>query len=185
MSEGESWKQVMMEASPSEMKPADVAMLGSAPRDLTAVHQKYIKVAKPSWAGLWIAIAIFSVASYAMMMSIVGIHTSMLTSLWWPILTIGLAIWTHRNAKRRRETLTRVFRDGGLRFARLEECIQVPVGRGMGKRHKYYARFNVDGRKVQLVNMDDGMSLTPVGTLVEVLYLPDVPDEIVPTFLLV
>ena len=73
-------------------------------------------------------------AGYAIMIATVGVHASMLTSLWWPALTIGVAIWTARNAKRRRATLTRVFRDGQLRFARLEECIQVPVGRGMAKR---------------------------------------------------
>lgn len=185
MSEGESWQQLMNEASPSAMKPADIAMLGPPPRDLMPAHEKYIKAAKPSFTWLWTTLAVLSIGSYAMMMAIVGFETSMLTGMWFPAGTVGLAIWTARRASRRRGVLRRVFRDGHLRFARLEECIQIPVGRGLARRYRYISRFDVDGRKVGLVNMNDGMSLTPIGTLVEVLYLPDASDEIVPTFLLV
>lgn len=183
--EGESWKQLMMEASPSAMKPSDVAMLGAAPRDLTPAHEKFLKLAKPSWAPLWIILSVLSISGYAMMIAITGFSSSALTGLWWPALTVGLAVWTGRNAARRRAALRRTLREGQLRFARLEQCVQIPVGRGLAKRYRYHSIFDVDGRKVPFVIMDDGMSLTPLGSLVEVVYLPELPGEIVPTFLLV
>jgi len=161
--EGETWKQLMIEASPSAMTPSDVAMLGPAPRDLTPTHEKFLKLAKPSWAPLWIIFAVFSIAGYAMMFAVVGFEARMLTSLWWPALMVGLAVWTGRNASRRRAALRRVLREGHLRFARLERCAQIAVGRGLGKRYRYHSIFDVDGRKVNSFGKAEEAFLEVVG----------------------
>ena len=182
MSEAESWKQVVVEQDPSQMKPADVANLGPAPREVTEGLERYIRRAKPSWAPLWWTLAALTIAGYTLMFAIDGFNAKLLAGSWWPILLVALAIWTKRNANHRRAALRAVFRDGGLRFARIVENQQIPMGRN---RYRYIARFDVDGRKVQLINFNDAMTMLALGTLVEVLYNPAVPDEIVPAFLLV
>ena len=62
MSEDDSWKRVVVEKDPSTMTPADVASVGPPPRELTPALQQYVKRMKPSYAGLWIFIAVFSTA---------------------------------------------------------------------------------------------------------------------------
>lgn len=181
----ETWKQVVMEADPSTMKPADVAMLGLPPRDLTPAHEKYIKLAKPSLAGVLTAFAVLSVAGFAMAMAAVGFEASMLPHLWFPALIIGLAVWSRKTSGAKRTQLRRVLREGTLRFARVEQNIQTQHGSGMSKKYRYQVTFNVDGRRVLVVSWQDAIGMLENGSLVEVVYLPEVPDEIVPTFLLV
>lgn len=180
----ETWKQVVMEADPSTMKPSDVAMLGPPPRELTPAHEKYIKLAKPSFAGLLTVLAVLSVGGTVIMFATVGFEAQMIPHLWFPALMIGLAMWSRKNSGAKRNNLRRVLREGSLRFARVEQNIQTAHGRGMSKKYRYQVIFNVDGRRVMVESWQDAIGMLENGSLVEIVYLPDVPDELIPTFML-
>jgi hypothetical protein len=186
MSEGETWQQVMIEKSASAMKVADVANLGPAPRELTPNLHKYIKTMKPSWAVFWAVVAVISVVSYGGLLASAGTFAvGMIYGLVWVGGSVALAIWTGKRSARGRAALRTTLRDGELRFARLDENRQTQHRSGMSKKYRYHAVFDVDGRKVPFVTWNDAMTMINRGQLVEVVYNPAVPDEIVPTFLLV
>jgi hypothetical protein len=186
MSEGETWQQVMIEKPVSAMKIADVANLGPAPRELTPGLNKYIKTMKPSWAVFWAIVAVISVVSYVPLLTSADTFSAgMLTGLAWVGGAVALAIWTGKRSARGRAALRSTLRDGEIRFARLDENRQTQHGSGMSKKYKYTAMFDVDGRKVPFVTWNDAMTMINRGQQVEVVYNPAVPDEIVPTFLLV
>jgi hypothetical protein len=186
MSEGESWQQVMIEKSVTAMKVADVANLGPAPRELTPNLNKYIKTMKPSWAVFWAFVAVISVVTYgSLLMSGGMVGASLLAGLPWVGGSVALAVWTGKRSARGRAALRSTLRDGQIRFARLDENRQTQHGSGMSKKYRYHAVFDVDGKKVPFVTWNDAMTMVNRGQQVEVVYNPDVPDEIVPTFLLV
>jgi hypothetical protein len=186
VSEGETWQQVMIEKSASAMKVADVANLGPAPRELTPGLHKYIKTMKPSWAVFWAFAAVISAVSYAgLLTSADTFSVGLIFGLAWVGGSIALAIWTGKRSARGRAALRSTLRDGEIRFARLDENRQTQHGSGMSKKYRYHAVFDVDGRKVPFVTWNDAMTMINRGQLVEVVYNPAVPDEIVPTFLLV
>jgi hypothetical protein len=180
----ETWRQVVEEADPSAMKPPDVANLGAPPRDLTPAMLALVKQIKPSFTVLLAVVAVFSLAGSAILIAIVGLSSEVLVGLWFPALMIGLAIWSARRSRQRRAPLLATLRDGPLRFARLVENRQIAIGQGMGKRYRYHAAFNVDGRRVPFVIINDAMGMLQPGQLVEVVHHHAHPDEIVPTFLL-
>jgi hypothetical protein len=186
MSDGETWRQVVVEKDASQMQVADVANLGPAPRELTPGLNAYVKKMKPSWAGFWIAVAALSIVSYAGLIASAGSFSSgLISGLGWVGGSIALAVWTGKRSKAARGALRSTLRDGQIRFARLDENRQTQHGSGMSKKYRYHAVFDVDGRKVAFVSWNDAMSMINRGQLVEVVYNPAVPDEIVPTFLLV
>lgn len=186
MSEGETWQQVMIEKAPSQLKVADVANLGPAPRELTPALQTYVKKMKPSWAVFWAFVAVISVISYAGLLASAKTFTvGLLSGLTWVIPSVALAIWTGKRSARARAALRATLRDGELRFARLDENRQTQHGSGMSKKYRYHAVFDVDGTKVTFVTWNDAMTMINRGQQVEVVYNPAVPGEIVPTFLLV
>jgi hypothetical protein len=180
----ETWRQVVEEAAPSTMKPPDVANLGAPPRDVTPAMVALVKQIKPSFTVLLAAVAVFGVAGSAILVAIAGLSSEVVVGLWFPALMIGLALWSARRSRQRRAPLLATLREGTLRFARLVENHQIAIGQGMGKRYRYHAAFDVDGRRVPFVIINDAMSMLQPGQLVEVVYHGDHPAEIVPTFLL-
>jgi hypothetical protein len=180
-----SWQQVVVEKHPSTMTPADVAQLGPPPRDLTPGLQTYVKRMKPSWATFWIFVAVLSVVSYGGLIASGAAITGLLSGSPWLIGSIAAAVWTSKRSKRGRAALRATLRDGQLQFARLVQNIQTQHGSGMSKKYRYNAIFDVGGRRVSFVTWNDAMSMINSGQLVEVVYNPASPDEIVPTFLLV
>ncbi len=178
----DSWRQVL-DAPAGQIRPGDAAGLGPPPRDLAEAHRKYIKLMKPSLAAMWIMLAVLFLGGGAL---VFAMAPSVSTVPWLGIGFVVLAVYSHRKASANRGRLIAVLRDGTLRMAECEDVRQVPVGRRtiMGQKYRHYARFAIDGRKVLLVAMNDGMSLLPVGTQVEVVYHSDYPDEIIPTYLL-
>jgi hypothetical protein len=183
--QGPSWQQVVVEKDPSTMTPADVAQLGPPPRDLTPGLQVYVKRMKPSWAAFWIFVAFVSVLSYGGLILSGAAWMGLVSGSPWLVGSIGLAVWTHKRSSRARAALRVTLRDGQLQFARLVENRQVQHGSGMRKRYRYHAMFDVGGRRVPFVTWNDAMSMVNRGQLIEVVYNPASPDEIVPTFLLV
>lgn len=181
--QGGTWQQVVTEADPSTMKPADVANLGPAPRDLTVSLTKYVKHMKPSWAPLFVFLAVGQLCALVGVIATGQAVGTVATAGLWAVGIVALAMWSVKRTQRRRDALRATLRDGQLRFARVTENRQVQMGRR--RVYKYYAAFDIDGRRIPYVTYNDGMSMVNRGSLVEVVYNPQYPDEIVPTFLLV
>lgn len=180
-----TWHKIVVEKDPSTMVPPDIAQLGPAPRDLTPGLQRYVKRMKPSWAAFWIFVAIVSGASYVPLVASGATLAGVLFGLPWVGGSTALAIWTGTRAKRGRAALRATLRDGNLQFARLVRNQQEQFGHGVKKKYRYNAVFDVGGRRVPFVTWNDAMSMITAGQLVEVVYNPVSPDEIVPAFLLV
>ncbi len=189
---GGTWQQVVTEADPSKMKPADVANLGPAPRELTAALNKYVKRMKPSWAPLFVFLALGQVAALIGVIATGQSVGTVATAGLWAAGIVALATWSVKRTKKARDTVRATLRDGELRFARIVEYRQTQTGGRAGRTqlagrgaYRYDLVFDVDGRRVALRTTDDGVSMINRGQLVEVVYNPAVPDIIVPTFLLV
>lgn len=188
----ETWQQVVTEADPSKMKPADVANLGPAPREITAPLNKYVKRMHRSWAPLFVFLAIGQVCALIGVIATGQSAGTMVTAGVWAAGIVALAAWSVKRTKRQRDTVRATLRDGQLRFARIVEYKQTQLGGKAGHtqfagqdKYRYDLVFDVDGRRVSFRSTDDGVSMINRGQLVEVVYNPSVPDIIVPTFLLV
>lgn len=180
----DSWHQVVVEADPSTMQPPDIAGLGPAPRELTPRLARYVKVARPSLAALWIVLAVLALGGFAIGVAVLGVTARALSQAWLPALLVFVAVRSIRKTSRGRAALRAVLRDGGLRFARLRDLQTITLGRGLARRYRYTARFAIDDCSITITSMDPSMGMLPDGMLVEVVYDPAHPGEIVPTILL-
>jgi hypothetical protein len=121
---------------------------------------------------------------------------SIATVPWLGVLFAALAVRAQRVTRRVRSEAAQVLREGALRMAyvadvRQEQLGRTPANAGLAlhvaaaatKKHRYTIRFNIDGESVTMVTTNDGLSLLPVGTQIEVLYRPG-SDHVVPTYLL-
>ena len=178
----ESWRQVVDSDNRANWKVTDIAQLGPRPRQLSPAGEKYVKRATANAVVTLIMIfGTFSLIGGAMMVAAIGFNLNGLTTV---VITLVVMVLVVRARGRQRERLRIVLRDGDLRMAMLHDSAQIPVGRGLAKRHKYIAVFSVEGKPVKLINFDDGMSMLQIGTPAEVVWHPEHPDLIVPTLLL-
>jgi hypothetical protein len=179
------------------MKPADVANLGPAPRDLTPALRNFIKKQKPAWDVFVLFMAVAGiVVGLAMLVAGGGKAPVTVGAVAKTIVFNGaflaFAIWFFKRGSAVRAKYRRALRDGQLRFARIVEYRQTQTGGRAGRTqlagrgaYRYDLVFDVDGQRVPLRTTDDGVSMINRGQLVEVLFSPAEPDIIVPTFLLV
>lgn len=165
---------------------ADVAQLGPPPRTLERPALAYLKRATRSWSWLWITLSIlfgWPIVLFPLLGQSIGVLLNMMVL---PLLFIGLSVWSVMRTRERRAQLRFVLTEGQLLAGKILSIrAREYRGRfGQVVHVRYHVHFLVEGREIELVSDHDGLSLLQVGLVEPVVWHPNVPDVVVPAFLL-
>lgn len=157
----------------------DVHALGAPPRALSEAMRQYLLRETSNMSGVWIAFAVLATLSHVLIVAMTG---NWALPPVFPVLFIGLAIWSGKKRADHRRRLARVLSDGEVTGAIVRHIRQVE------NRHMVttYVTYRVEGteRDLTIASMEQGLAFLQVGLRDEVLYLRDEPGIVVPTFMI-
>jgi hypothetical protein len=168
------------QSSSGERPPVkDAHGLGAAPRAMTESMRRYLLTETSNLFGVWIAFAVLATLSHVLIVAATGNWTMPPV---FPVLFIGLAIWSGKSRADHRRRVARVLTDGELRGAVVRNIRQVESKRMVTT----YVTYRVEGtdRDITLASAEQAFAFLQVGLRDEVLYLPSEPGIVVPTFMI-
>ena len=166
----------------------DVANLGPPPRTLERPVLDYIRKATRSSTWLWGTLAIlFGAGDLNVLWAMPFSLGLLLRLLFVPLAFAGVAVYTGTRVRKRRAELRRVLTTGQVLPAEVQSIRAVQIRGRYGRvvRVRYHVQLLVESRSIELVSYHSGLSLLQVGLVEPVVWLPELPDVIVPTYLLV
>lgn len=158
----------------------DIHGLGPPPRIVTDAMQRYVARAVPSLFPLWLTLAILFAFSDALVLSMAkGFFYPPIAS----VLFIVLAIASGRKRAQARGRIARVIVDGTLASAVVRNISQRQLNR---RQVITTITYRVEGseRDIYVNSLEQVAAFLQVGLKDEVLVLGEVPEVVVPTFLL-
>jgi hypothetical protein len=157
----------------------DLNNLGPPPRQLSPSMLDFVKKEHPSLAANWIVLGVLALLPS---LAFAG-ELIILPLLPLGLIVMGVITWTR--VSDRRSQLKTVIEQGDLRPAEITSirAFQVRQGR-YSSAVRYHVVFALEDRSIEHVTYDAGMALVQEGLKVPVLWTPNLPDVIVPTFLL-
>jgi hypothetical protein len=168
-------------------RPHDAHGLGEPPRAQTPQMTALARAQARSLTALWVILLVFFGAGFGLQLfALEGVSlAARLQGGLLPALFFGLAIASGRRATRRRGEWLRAMVESPLRQAEVTRMYSITKRRGRFSTYEeYHVVFRVEGRAVELVTLNAGVSLLQAGLTEQVLWIPEVPHVVVPTFLL-